>query len=187
VAVAFQKRLLTIEEYHQMVEAGILSEDERLELIHGELIEMTSIGNRHAGCVRWLNRCFNARLASRSVVDVQDPVPLGDQQSEPQPDVVLLRYQEDCYRAQAPRPEDVLLIVEAADTSLAYDRDVKIPLYAKSGISEAWLVDLTSDSIFSYRRPSAGGYLEVRRFRRGDTISPEAFPEEGFSVDEILG
>ena len=187
MAVPMTRRLLTIEEYHQMVEAGILAEDERVELIRGELIEMTPIGNRHAGCVRWLNRSFSARLASRSVVDVQDPVSLGDQQSEPQPDIVLLRYQEDFYRAQAPRSEDVLLIMEVADSSLAYDRDVKIPLYAESGVLEVWLVDLTSNSIFSYRRPSSSGYRETRRHRRGDTISPEAFPEEGFSVNEILG
>lgn len=182
-----RKRLLTIDEYHQMVAAGILSEDERVELIRGEMIEMTPIGNRHAGCVRWLNRCFNSRLASRVVVDVRDPVSLEDQQSEPQPDIVLLRHQEDCYRAQAPTPEDVLLVVEVADSSLAYDRDVKIPLYAEAGIPEAWLVAFASDSVFAYRRPSPTGYQEVRQYRRGDEISPEAFPDERFTVDEILG
>jgi Uma2 family endonuclease len=101
--------------------------------------------------------------------------------------VVLLRYREDCYTAQPPKPEDVLLVVEIADTSLAYDRDVKIPLYAEAGIQEAWLVAFTSDSIFAYRRPSPTGYLEVRQYRRGDEIFPEAFPDERFSEAEILG
>lgn len=187
MAVANQRRLLTIEDFHQMMEVGILTEDERVELIRGEMFEMTPIGNRHAGCVRWLIRCFSSRLASRAVVDVQDPVSLEDQQSEPQPDVVLFRYQEDCYRAQAPTPEDVLLVVEVADSSLAHDRDVKIPLYAEAGIPEAWLVAFPSDSVFAYRRPSPAGYQEVRHYRRGDEISPEAFPDVRFSVDEILG
>jgi Uma2 family endonuclease len=182
-----QRRLLTIEEYHQMVAAGILSEDERIELIRGEMVEMTPIGNRHAGCVRRLNRSFSSRLAPQAVIDVQNPVPLEEQQSEPQPDVVLLRFQQDCYSAQPPQPADVLLVVEVADSSLLYDREVKISLYAESGIPETWLVDLTSDSIFVYRRPSLTGYQEVRQHRRGDEISSAAFPEIRFSVAEILG
>lgn len=182
-----QRRLLTIDEYHQMIEAGILSEDERVELIRGEMIEMSPIGNRHAGCVRWLIRSFSSRFASRAVVDVQDPVPLAEQQSEPQPDVVLLRYREDCYRAQPPKPADVLLVVEVADSSLVYDRDVKIPLYAEAGIQEAWLVAFPSDSVFSYCDPSPAGYRRVRQHRRGDVITPEAFPGEHFAVDDILG
>ena len=187
MAAPMTKRLLTLDEYHQWVETGILAEDERIELIRGEMIEMTPIGNRHAGCVRWLNRRFNSRLASQAIVDVQDPVSLGEQQSEPQPDVVLLRYREDCYRTQPPKPEDVLLVVEVADSSLLYDRDVKVPLYAESGIPEVWLVDLTTDSVFAYRRPSPRFYQEVRQYRRGDAISPEAFPDTSFAVEEILG
>jgi len=182
-----QRRRLTLDEYHQMIEAGILSEDERIELIRGELIEMSPIGKRHAGCVRWFIRSFSSRFASRAVVDVQDPVTLEEQQSEPQPDIVLFRYQEDCYRAQPPRPEDVLLAVEVADSSLAYDREVKIPLYAAAGIREAWLVALPSDFVLSYRDPSPTGYRTVREYRRGDVIAPEAFPDERFSVAEILG
>jgi Uma2 family endonuclease len=182
-----QRRLLTLDEYHQMIEAGVLSEDERIELIQGEIIEMSPIGNRHAGCVRWFLRSFSSRLASRAVIDVQDPVSLEEQQSEPQPDVVLFRYREDCYRAQLPTPEDVLLVVEVADSSFVYDRDVKIPLYAKAGIPEAWLVAFPSDSVFSYRNPSPTGYQTVREYRRGEVIAPEAFPDEQFTVDEILG
>jgi Uma2 family endonuclease len=187
VAVAYQRRLLTLDEYHQMIEAGILSEDERIELIRGEMVEMTPIGNRHAGCVRWLNRSFSSRLASRAIIDVQDPVSLEEQQSEPQPDIVLLRYREDCYRNELPGPEDVLLVVEVADSSLLYDRDIKIPLYAEAGIPEAWLVAFPSDSVFSYRDPSPTGYRTVREYRRGEVIAPEAFPDERFTVDEILG
>ena len=170
-----------------MIEAGILSEDERIELIRGEMVEMSPIGKRHAGCVLWLNHSFVSRLASRAQVYVQNPVTVENQQSEPQPDIALLRYREDWYRTQLPTPEDVLLAVEVADSSLAYDREVKIPLYAKAGIPEAWLVALPSDSVFSYRDPSPAGYRTVREYRRGDVIAPEAFPDERFTVDEILG
>jgi Uma2 family endonuclease len=182
-----QRRLLTLDEYHQMIEAGILSEDERIELIRGELIEMSPIGKRHAACVRLLNHSFVSRLTSRAQVDVQNPMTVETQQSEPQPDVTLLRYREDWYRTQLPTPEDVLLVVEVADSSLANDRDVKIPLYAAAGIREAWLVAFPSDSVFSYRDPSPTGYRMVREYRRGDVIAPEAFPDERFTVDEILG
>jgi len=187
MAVAYQRRRLTIEEYHQMIETGILSEDERIELIRGDMVEMSPIGKRHSACVRRFIRSFSSRLASRAVVDIQDPVTLGDQQSEPQPDIVLFRYQEDCYSAEPPKPEDVLLVVEVADSSLVYDRDVKIPLYAEAGIPEAWLVALPSDTVFSYRDPSPTGYRKVREYRRGDVISPKAFPDEHFAVNEILG
>lgn len=187
MAVAYQRRRLTLDEYHQMIEAGILSEDERIELIQGEMVEMTPIGNRHAGCVLWLNHSFVSRLATRAQVNVQNPVTFENQQSEPQPDVALLRYREDWYRTQLPTPEDVLLVVEVADSSLVYDRDVKIPLYAEAGIPEAWLVAFPSDSVFSYRNPSPTGYRKVREYRRGDVIAPEAFPDERFTVDEILG
>ena len=187
MAIALQRRLLTIEDFHQMVEAGILSEDERVELIRGEMIAMSPIGNRHAACVRRLNRAFSSRLASRAVIDVQNPIQLREQQSEPQPDIEVLRYQEDCYTAQPPKPEDVLLVVEVADSSLVYDRDVKIPLYAEAGIQEVWLVAFASDSVLSFCDPSPTGYRRVRQYRRGDMISPEAFPDEPFAVDDILG
>jgi Uma2 family endonuclease len=98
---------------------------------------------------------------------------------------VLLQRRSD-FRSRPPHPEDVFLLVEVADTSLAYDRETKIPLYAESGIPEAWLVDLNSDTISVYRRPSPNGYQEVRQYRRGDTISPEAFPEARFAVDDLL-
>jgi Uma2 family endonuclease len=186
MAIPIRKGLFTVEEFQGMAETGVFSEDERLELIRGEIVEMTPIGGPHAGSVRLLNNRLTARLGSRAIVDVQNPVSLDEQQSTLYPDLMLLHPREDFYLREIPKSQDVLLVIEVADSSLAYDRDVKIPLYAESGISEAWLVDLNSKTIFVYRQPSPEGYKEVRQYRRGDTISPEAFPEDRFSVESIL-
>ena len=187
MAVQISKRLFSIDEYHRMAEAGIFSEDDRVELIEGEIVQMTAIGNPHATCVRRLNRLFTGSpLGSRVIVDVQNPVRLGTY-SEPQPDLTLLRYRDDFYASGTPAAEDVLLLVEVADSSLRYDREVKAPLYAELGIPEHWLVDVTAGVIEVYRQPQQGRYQYIRRFHRGETISLEAFPETTFSVDSILG
>lgn len=184
MAIPNSKRLLTVDEFQSMAETGVFSEDERLELIRGEIVEMSPIGERHFGCVRRLNYRLNRRLGSRAVVDIQNPLWLGDQ-SNVYPDVIVLR--KGFLSDEMPRPQDVLLVIEVADSSLAYDRDVKIPLYAESAVPEAWLIILKSQTIFVYRQPSPEGYREVRQYRRGETISLEAFPEERLTVDSILG
>lgn len=184
MAIPFQRELITVEELQRMVETGVFSEDERLELIRGEIVEMTPIGERHFGCVRRLNYRLNRRLGARAVVDIQNPLWLDDQ-SNVYPDVIVLR--KGFLSDEMPRPKDVLLVIEVADSSLAYDRDVKIPLYAESGVPEAWLVDLNSQTIFVYRQPSPEGYREVRQYRRGEAISLAAFPEERLTVESILG
>jgi Uma2 family endonuclease len=179
------KQHLTIQEYQGMVEAGVFAGDDRLELIRGEIVEMTPIGDRHALCVMLVGDCL-ADLRPRGILSSQNPLRLPGQGSVPQPDVVLLRRRPD-FRSRAPHAGDVLLMVEVSDTSFAYDRDVKVPLYAEAGVFETWLADLNSDTIFAYRRPSPDGYKEVREYRRGDWISSEAFPEERFQVDDLLG
>ena len=182
-----KKRLLTIDEYRRMGEAGIFHEDDRVELIRGVIYEMSPIGSRHAGCVRQLNQILNREVGSHGIVDVQNPVCLEQQQSEPQPDLAVLRPQDDFYRSATPGPGDVLLAIEVSDSSLAYDRNAKIPVYAESGISESWIVDLNRDTVLVFSQPSPEGYKEERAFRRGETISPLAFPELSLSVDAIFG
>ena len=184
MAVPNPKQLLTVDEYQGMAEAGYFSPDERLELIRGEIVEMTPIGDPHALCVMLVGDAF-ADLRPTGIVNPQNPLRLPEQQSVPQPDIVLLRRRRD-FHVRPPRVKDVLLLVEVSDSSLAYDRDVKIPLYAESGILEAWLIDLNSKTIYAYRRPFPQGYREVREYRRGDVISPEAFPDVRFPVDSIL-
>jgi Uma2 family endonuclease len=185
MAVPNHQQHLTIDEFQRMVEAGVFAEDVRLELIRGEIVEMAAIGDRHALCVMLANDLLSD-LKPRGIVNPQNPLYLPGQGSVPQPDIVLLRRRPD-FKSRAPHAGDVLLMVEVADTSLAYDRDVKIPLYAEAGIPEAWLIDLNSATIFAHRRPSPDGYQEIRDYRRGEWISPQAFPDQRFLVDDLLG
>jgi Uma2 family endonuclease len=187
MAVPIQKQSVTIDEYHRMAEDGSFPPDARLELIRGEIIEMAPIGDGHSSTVRRFIRSFSARLSAYAIVDVQNPILLKRQESEPQPDLTLLRLRDDFYSTATPTPEDTLLVVEVADSSLSYDRKVKMHLYAEAGIPESWLVDLSSDTLFVFRRPSPQGYQDVRTYRRGESVTPEAFPGVPFTVDEILG
>jgi Uma2 family endonuclease len=180
------KRRFTVGEYHQMAQAGILTEDDRVELIDGEIVEMTPIGGPHAGCVNRLTRLFSQGLGDAAVVSVQNPVHL-DEHTEPQPDVALLHPRPDFYASAHPTPEDILLLVEVAETSAELDRRVKVPLYARSGIPELWLVDLTQETIAVYRDPTPDGYRTSWTVRRGDRLAPLAFPDREFAVADILG
>lgn len=188
-ATVVRKRF-SVEEYHAMASAGILAPDERVELIDGEIIEMSPIGSRHAACVRRLARFFHRAVGRRALVGVQDPIRLGDR-SEPEPDLSLLTYREDFFADRHPGPEEVLLLVEVADTSLAYDRRVKLPLYARHDIVEVWLVDLEGRSVEVHRRPGGDGYAESRVHGPrvdgpGAILSPEGLPELELAVRRIL-
>jgi Uma2 family endonuclease len=186
MGVQLARRLFTVAEYHKMAEAGILSEDDRVELLEGEIVAMSPIGSRHAGLVNRLNRLFSQRAGDQVVVSVQNPVRLGGY-SEPQPDLALLRPRADFYTSSHPGPEDVLLAVEVAETSAAVDREVKVPLYARFGVPEVWLVDLAGDQVEVFREPSAEGYREVRVLRRGESLAPALLPDLLVPVDAVLG
>jgi len=186
MGVQVQRRLFTVEEYHRMAEAGILSEDDRVELIEGELVTMSPIGSRHAGVVDRLNRLFSRRAGEGIIVRVQNPLRLSAH-SEPQPDVALLRYRPDFYASAHPGPEDVLLVMEVAETSADADRSLKIPLYARYGIPEAWLVDLLEERIEIYRHLTPQGYRSLHIAHRGETVSPALIPSLTVAVDEVLG
>jgi Uma2 family endonuclease len=179
------RRLFTSAEYHAMAEAGILSEDERVELIAGEIVRMAPIGSRHAGCVKRLNGRLS-RLGERALVSVQDPIALSPSH-EPEPDLALLHPRADDYAQSHPAPSDIFLVIEVADFSVEYDRDVKIPLYARAGIPEAWLVDLIQRAVEVYREPSGDRYRDVQILRSGDSLYPQAFPDFELTVDAILG
>jgi Uma2 family endonuclease len=185
MAVRLLKGPFTVDAYQRLAELGVLREDDRVELIDGQVVEMTPIGDRHASCVRRLSRLFSRHLLEVAIIDVQNPVVLGEHDA-PQPDVTLLKPREDAY-PRHPRGPDMLLVIEVADSSLAYDRDVKIPLYARAGIPEAWLVDLAADRIQVYRDPAGGEYASVRLVSRGDTITLLHLPNLTLAADEILG
>lgn len=179
------KRLFTVSEYHSLAAAGILSEDDRVELIEGEIFQMAAIGNRHAGCVKRLNRLLSRALADRVLLGVQDPIAVDDY-SEPEPDISVLHPRADDYASAHPSPEEIFLVIEVADSSARFDRLRKIPVYARNGIPEAWLVDLTVDRVEVYREPSSLGYRNVQQLRVGDRVSPLAFPDLVLEIGEIL-
>jgi Uma2 family endonuclease len=158
-----------------------------VELLDGEIVEMTPIGDRHAGIVARLTRLFVERLGGRTIVWPQNPVGLGAVRSVPQPDITLLRPRDDFYTTGRPGPDDTLLVIEVMDTSVETDRGVKVPLYARAGIAEVWLLDLRTDAIEVYRQPSPAGYGDARVLRRGERLSPLAFPDLTLAVDELLG
>jgi Uma2 family endonuclease len=162
--------LFTIDEFHKMGEVGIFCEDDRVELIEGELIDMSPIGSNHAGTVMWLIALLGTAVSGRAIISPQNPVRLGER-SEPQPDVTILRYRSDFYRSAHPQPEDVLLLIEVADTTVRYDREIKIPIYARYGIPEVWLLDLQQERIEIYRQPSSEGYRQLLRPANDERIS----------------
>jgi Uma2 family endonuclease len=184
VAVAARRRF-TGDEYHRMAEAGILTEDDRVELIDGEVVQMSPIGARHAAAVKRCNRVLSRAVGDRALVSVQDPVRL-DAYNEPQPDVALLRPRADDYAGGAPGPADLLLVVEAADTSLAQDRQTKLLGYAAAGVRETWLLDLPGDALEAHREPRPTGYALIRRYQRGERVSPEALPDVAVAVADLL-
>jgi len=179
----------TVEEYYTMYEAGLFSDAKRVELIEGEVIDMSPISSKHAMCVSRLIHVFGRLLMQQNLFDsvsmnVQNPVRLSSR-SEPQPDLLLLKPKD--YSAAHPGPSDVLLIVEVSDTSLGYDTRVKMPLYARSGIIQAIVVALGDEYLESYTEPSPAGYQGKERFHRGQSVPLIALPQIQISVDEILG
>ncbi|RME65390.1 MAG: Uma2 family endonuclease [Caldilineae bacterium] len=185
MTVQLARRLFTTTEYEQMVAAGLLGEDDRVELLDGEIVQMSPIGSRHAACVNRLTRLLTRVVGQKAIVSVQNPVRLDDY-SEPEPDLAVLVYREDFYAEAHPTPQDVLLLIEVVDTSAEQDRSVKLPLYARAGIPETWLVDLEAGVVDAYRTPSAEGYLLRQRYLPGQTVTTED-GTLAVAVDEVIG
>jgi Uma2 family endonuclease len=167
-----------------MIVTGVLTENDRCELIRGELIEKMTIGDPHMAGVRRLIKLFSV-LGDQAITSAQDAIKLLD--SRPEPDVALLVPRSDFYASQTPGPPDILLLVEVADSSLAYDRQVKLPLYAENSIREYWIVNLIDDCLEVHRQPRAADYSERLVVRRGDRISPLAFPALSLAAEMLLG
>ena len=185
MSVEVTRRRFTVDEYYRMAAAGILADDDRVELIEGEIIEMAAIGRRHAACVNRLTALLVEAVGRRANVQIQNPVQLSDY-SEVQPDAALLRRREDFYESARPAPSDVLLVIEVSDATLLFDRRIKVPLYARMGIPETWLVNLESGVIEVHREPAAEGYRKVQQAARGQRVVLAALPEIALRVDDIL-
>jgi hypothetical protein len=185
-AVPVRQYRFTADEFEQMGRAGIFHEDQRLELVDGIVLEMSPIGTDHAACVDRLNRILSRCVGDRAIVRVQGPVRLG-LHSESMPDLAILNQRDDFYARAHPQPDDILLIIEVADTTVEYDRDTKMPLYATAGIPEAWLVDLEDETITAYREPTTGGFRQQEQYHRGHRIKSVSVPGLEVDVAAVLG
>jgi Uma2 family endonuclease len=177
---------ISVEDYQKLGEAGVLGEDSRVELIEGELIQMTPIGARHAGTVSRLHDLLYEQIRDLALVWQQNPVTLPPG-SEPQPDLMLLKHRADHYVDALPTAADVLLIIEVSDTSLEYDRGEKLRLYGSHGIGEYWIVDLPAQRFEVYRQPVAAGYASRLELGASDNVSPLAFSNVRISVASVFG
>lgn len=177
---------ITVEMYHIMADSGAFGPDERLELIDGEIIEMSPIGSRHARCVNFLAEFLNRHFLELFIVSVQNPIVATDR-TEPQPDIALLKRRDDLYIDQLPTGSDVALVIEVSDSTVAFDRARKIPNYAAAGIDEAWLVDLESEhvEVHSMRKENAYGLVKI--YLRGENAVSETLAELTLPVNDILG
>lgn len=186
MSVNLAKHYFTVSEYERMGETGVFAPDARLELIEGEIIEMSPIGSRHAACVNLVTDILNEHLHGKAIVRSQNPIVLDDF-SEPQPDVSVLRFRADYYRKAHPRPEDVLLVVEVSDTTVQFDRQVKTPLYARAGIHEFLLFNLPDEQLEYYSRPDMATYQTSQILKRGDQYESVIVPGLILDIEKVLG
>ncbi len=186
MTVQILRKKFTVGQYHQMIVSGILTDRDRVELLQGEIIEMSPIGMQHAACVDRLNELLVRELVGRAIVRVQNPIQLSTR-SEPQPDFAILQRRSDFYANGHPQPNEVFALIEVSDTTVEFDRTVKVPIYAKDNIAEVWIVDLNAEAVQIYREPSEAGYQQLQTFRWGQAIAFQAFNDIQFPVDQLLG
>jgi Uma2 family endonuclease len=180
------RRPFTVDEYDRMVEVGILGKEDHVELIEGEILEMSPIGSRHEACVDRAAVLLLPPLVGQSIVRVQGSIRLGDY-SRPQPDLILLQHRRDYYAPSGAVTRDALLVIEVSDTSIRYDRGPKLRVYARHGVREVWIEDLTTDTLLVFRSPEGATYRTLVTLKSGDSIAPEAFPQLIVSVAALLG
>ncbi len=178
-------RLLSVQDYHQMMEAGILRPDERVELVEGQIIQMAAKGTAHSAAVSRIEKLLRSRLGDLVLLRFQDPVRLNDY-SEPEPDVAVVQPNPSFYEEHHPTPSEVFWLIEVSDTTLRFDRETKAPAYARSGILEYWVLDVPGRKLHVYRMPSAEGYQSETILSEELTIAPLAFPECAIAIKEML-
>ena len=184
--IEVEKKRFTVDEYHRMCDVGIIGFEERTELIDGEIIKMTSPSTRHVACANRANSFFTEAFGRRAIVSVQNPL-LLNLYNEPQPDVVVLKPRPDFYISTRFTPEHAFYVVEISESSLAFDRKIKLPRYAECGTPEVWIEDLKHDVLLVFRDLEANSYKTSLTLRRGQSVSPVAFPDVAFNIDDLLG
>lgn len=178
-------RLITVAEYDRMIEAGIYTENDHIELLNGEIIQIMPKGKKHASANDKIARFFYRIFDEKVFVRNQNPIVLDDF-SEPEPDIVLASWDENEYTEKHPTPTDILLVMEISDTTLNYDRDDKAPAYSRNGIGQFLLLNLQNETLEDYREPSADGYQFKRTYRSGDVFNLVAFPEIEIRFDDLF-
>jgi Uma2 family endonuclease len=184
MSVSLSRRLFTTEEFRDMTEAGVFQEDERLELVDGEIVVMPRISIQHAACVRKLNLLLRS-VGDRAFVDVQNPLGISED-NDFYPDVVLVKPRADNYASEVPGASDALLVIEVADTTLRFDRSIKKPRYAAAGVPELWIVDLEGSRVWVHRKPLEGDYGEVFEARPGDVLKVHGMPDVEIEVADLV-
>ena len=184
--VEVERKLFTVDEYHRMCDTGIIGFDERTELIDGEIIKMPNPSTRHVACANRANTFFTEAFGRRAIVSIQNPL-LLNLYNEPLPDVVVLKPRPDFYTSTRFTPEHAFFVVEISESSLAFDRKVKLPRYAASGAPEVWIEDLKHALLLVFRDLENDTYKTCLTLRRGETVSPSAFPDVTFKVEDLLG
>ncbi len=182
MSVQVAKRLITVDEYYRMAKAGILTENDRVELINGEIIQMAPIGSKHAAAVNRFSNLLKELLARKVIVSVQNPIKINEL-NEPEPDITILRNRDDFYEDDHPTADDVLIVIEISDTTIAYDREIKLPVYAKAGIPEFWLVNLHRQELEVHNSPSLDVYKKREIIKHGDKVK---LPDLGIEIDAGL-
>jgi Uma2 family endonuclease len=186
MSALLQRKLFTVDEYDTMIKAGVFDGKERVELIEGEFVKKMTQGDLHIGCINYLNRFFSQNCSEDVLISVQNAVRMNIF-SAPEPDVALLRFRNDFYSTGKAQPEDVLLLIEVADTTVSSDRRVKIPLYANAEVPEVWLVNLPRKIIEVYTEPKNGKYQIVRKATKSETITPKMIADLSVKVADIVG
>ncbi len=181
--MAIARKRLTVDRYEQMAVDGDLTEDDRVELIEGEIVAMSPVGSRHFECVTTLLELIIGRKPDTVRVTMQNPIRLLDE-SEPEPDLTIMRAKR--YWRRIPTVSDVLVVIEVSDSTRNYDHSTKMPLYARAGVSELWIVDLMTDRVERYTEPEKGTYQQVRHFGRGGVVESATVPGLAIPVDSIL-
>jgi len=182
---AIVRRKITVEEYEVMYEAGVFKPDERLELINGEILKVAPMNAPHISYVIRLSRIFTERLTKRAIVSTQLPIVINEE-SEPEPDLSILRWRSDDYFSGKPKAQDVYLLIEVASASLLFDRRVKLPLYARVVVPEVWIVKVQERELEVYRNPKGEDYAERQILQPTDRISLLAFPDVEIPLSEVF-
>jgi len=179
------RRQFTVRDYARMRETGILTEDDRVELLDGEIYQMSPPGPLHIAIVNRLNKLLMGQVGDNAILSIQNAIQLNDY-SEPQPDVALLHPRDDYYEQAQARPDDILLMIEVVDTALGYDRDQKLPRYAASNIAEVWIIDVDQHMVEQYFQPLQGQYTQLTKILFGNTLQSKTMPQIQLTTDQIF-